>query len=927
MNRPFKKSALLLALLALLIPLRLGAAEKTPNVLLIISDDLTTGIGCYGHPAVKTPNLERLAEKCVRFDRAYCNYPVCHPSRTSFLSGRYPRTSEVATNGVDPRVVLGPDFQFLPEYFKASGYFTAGLGKVTHTPEHLHSIRWDVVGDTQYDPAYRFEEKKATLHEAPDEEHPDGITARAIARLMEEHRDRPFFLAAGFHRPHAPRIAPQKYYDLYPLEQIELSTTATEPGIPPIALPPYYKPDMPEEARRKYLQTYHACVSFTDAQVGVLLEAMDRLDLWHNTIVVFLGDNGYHLDEHGGFWGKMSLMDRSARVPLLIHAPGLAKNTVCRRPVSLIDLFPTLTALCGLPPTPGLEGTSLTPLLQDPGTPWNHPARLVVTRGDKREKKPGGQHELGRSVHTEQYSFLKWPDGSLQLYDDQADPKQTRNLAGDPAHAGVIAELEKSLLPEDRIPIHKGVPVTDPAALEKAAKKKLKNQAARKTAAASGRKPNVVVILADDLGFADVGVHGCEDIPTPHLDSIAREGVRCAQGYVSAPLCSPSRAGLMTGRYQQRFGHEFNPGEMKDWGLPLGETTLAQHMKAAGYATALVGKWHLGYDPPYRPTARGFDEHYGTPANTDSYFHPKLVDTRSSPEPKRVKSDDFYTTDAYGRRAAEFVREHRDGPFFLYLAFNAVHTPLEAPQKYLDRFPHIAGEQRRVYAAMLGAMDDAVGALLAELRASRLEQNTLVFFLSDNGAPGNNGGVNLPFRGAKGAMWEGGIHAPFFVKWPGRLPAGGVYEQPVSALDILPTALAAAGVPPRPKWRLDGVNLLPFLTGKQTGAPHETLFWRMGQQMAVRQGDWKLARSHGMTSVDRAASIGDADLANAQLFNLASDANEQTNMPNLGSDAFLSLSAAWQKWNGELASPLWPPMQEESLKRKREKQAKKAKQK
>lgn len=421
------------------------------NVLFIISDDLNTSLGCYGHPLVKTPHLDRLAGVGVRFDRAYCNYPVCNASRTSFLSGRHPQTTEVISNGVSPRVALGPDFQFLPEHFKAQGYFTAGIGKITHTPQHLNAIQWDVVDDPQHNPASGFDGDWQALKQAPDEAQPDGMTARRAASLLEEHRDEPFFIAAGFHRPHAPRVVPQKYFDLYPHDQLTLPTASTEIDIPKIALPPGYEPDMTDKARLNYLQSYYACVSFMDAQVGVLMEAMDRLDLWRNTVVVFLSDNGYHLGEHGGFWSKMSLMDESERLPLIISAPGMARQP-CARPVSLVDLYPSLTELCGLPTPAGLEGRSLAPLLRDPATPWNHPVRAVVMRGEKRDE----QFELGRSVYTERHAFIEWPDGSLQLYDDQADPRQVRNLAAETGHEALIAELCLLLLPKNRLPTHRG---------------------------------------------------------------------------------------------------------------------------------------------------------------------------------------------------------------------------------------------------------------------------------------------------------------------------------------------------------------------------------------------------------------------------------------------------------------------------------------
>jgi arylsulfatase A-like enzyme len=316
-------------------------------------------------------------------------------------------------------------------------------------------------------------------------------------------------------------------------------------------------------------------------------------------------------------------------------------------------------------------------------------------------------------------------------------------------------------------------------------------------AAAPARPPNVVVILADDLGYEDIGVQGGKDIPTPHIDSIARNGVRFTRGYVSGPYCSPTRAGLLTGRYQQRFGHEFNEGTGRlPFGLPLGETTFAQRMKALGYATAAVGKWHLGALPEMRPTRRGFDEFYGTLGNTP-FVHPQLVDSRVGPDPRRVEDPAFYTTDAYADRAVDFIGRNKDKPFFLYLPFNACHTPMQATDKALARFKHIADEQRRLYAAMMSSMDDAVGRVLGALGAARLVERTLVFFLSDNGGPetkmGPNGSRNGALRGGKGDTWEGGVRVPFFVQWKGRLPAGTTYTKPVIQLDILPTALAAAG--------------------------------------------------------------------------------------------------------------------------------------
>jgi arylsulfatase A-like enzyme len=409
-----------------------------------------------------------------------------------------------------------------------------------------------------------------------------------------------------------------------------------------------------------------------------------------------------------------------------------------------------------------------------------------------------------------------------------------------------------------------------------------------------GRKPNVLVIVADDLGYGDLGVHGCKDIPTPHIDSIAKNGVRCSSGYVSGPYCSPTRAGLMTGRYQQRFGHEFNPGPAVPanaaFGLSLQETTLADRLKAAGYVTGMVGKWHLGHAPQFMPTQRGFQEFYGFLGGARTYFVEKGKGNPDLYRGTQPITEKEYLTDAFAREAVAFVDRHQKEPFFLYLTFNAVHTPMEASEKYLQRFTAIQDSRRRTYAAMLSAMDDAIGNVLAKLKDTGLEENTLVFFVSDNGGPPVNSSSNGPLRGNKAQTFEGGIRVPFFVQWKGRLPAGRVYDRPVIQLDILPTAVAAAGATVPGPAKLDGVNLLPYLDGTKAEAPHEALYWRFGPQMAIRQGVWKLVRGpQGPT----------------QLFNLASDVGEKNDLTAREPDKVRELTAAWKQWDGELAKPAW----------------------
>ncbi len=430
--------------------------------------------------------------------------------------------------------------------------------------------------------------------------------------------------------------------------------------------------------------------------------------------------------------------------------------------------------------------------------------------------------------------------------------------------------------------------------------------------AADARRPNVVILLADDLGYSDLGFQGGKDIPTPHLDALAKGGVRCTNGYVSGPYCSPTRAGLLTGRYQQRFGHEFNPGEggRTRFGLPLTQTTLADRLKSAGYATGLVGKWHLGATPEFHPQKRGFDEFFGFLGGAHTYFADRSNDIYRGTEPVKETA---YLTDAIGREAVSFIERHKGHPFFLEVAFNAVHTPMNATDARLARFASIPDKTRRTYAAMLSALDDAAGAVLAKLRESGLEEDTLVVFLSDNGGPTMpgttiNGSRNEPLRGSKRTTLEGGIRVPFVLSWKGKLPAGKVYDQPIIQLDLLPTAVAAAGLTAKPEWELDGVDLLPHLTGLNAAPPHDTLYWRLGGQAAVRRGDWKLVRYDGTLDTPGARSVGaKPPLSPFRLYHLAEDIGETRDRSSDFPDKARELLGAWEEWNRQLAQPLWGP--------------------
>ena len=418
------------------------------------------------------------------------------------------------------------------------------------------------------------------------------------------------------------------------------------------------------------------------------------------------------------------------------------------------------------------------------------------------------------------------------------------------------------------------------------------------TTAPAPPPPNVIVILADDAGYADFGVYGSAEFRPPNIDALAHRGIRFTQGYVTASVCAPSRAGLITGRYQQRFGSEFNlPGrsptaaEAEGRGVALAERTIADYMKDLGYTTAAFGKWHMGETPRHHPNRRGFDEFFGFLSGSRSYFPYPEEQQRASKIFLRNDTPQLeagYTTDRLTDEAVSFIERHRDRPFFIYLAYNAVHTPMDAKQEQEALFGHIEDERRRKLAAMTLALDEGIGHIMGQLDDLGLTENTLVFFINDNGGARGNASSNGSLQGWKGDKFEGGIRVPFIVQWPGTLPEGVVYEQPVSSLDILPTTLAAAGgtLP----GNLDGVNLLPYLRGEQSERPHETLFWRRGVIAAVRAGDWKLIRIEGYPDM---------------LFNLADDPDERNNVIEQEPERYQALTAALAAWEEGLEEPRW----------------------
>ena len=418
-------------------------------------------------------------------------------------------------------------------------------------------------------------------------------------------------------------------------------------------------------------------------------------------------------------------------------------------------------------------------------------------------------------------------------------------------------------------------------------------------------KPNILILFADDGGYADFGFQ--PDVKpdmakmTPHIDSIAAAGARFTQAYVTACVCSPSRAGLMTGRYQQRFGHDANLPPLFPGGLPLFETFGAERLRQIGYHTCLIGKWHLGYPEEYQPNQRGFEYFYGLLQGSRSYY------PYDDPTMDRVilrndiaTPEEGYITDRLGDAACEYIESHKEEPFFLFVSFTAPHGPLEPRKGAADekRVSHIQNAHRRKYAALIAALDDNVGKILSTLEKCGLEDDTLVIFTNDNGGPGpdKTGANNFPLKGYKGHLDEGGIRVPWAMRFPGVIQPGSVVDQPVITLDILPTLIELTGESVDPAWKLDGLSLLPLLRDSNAKLSDRTLYWRRNGPdgpIAIRDQDWKLI------------ILRNSPHATPQLYNLATDVGEENDVSSEYPEVVTRLLGKLKSWESELSVPLW----------------------
>lgn len=422
---------------------------------------------------------------------------------------------------------------------------------------------------------------------------------------------------------------------------------------------------------------------------------------------------------------------------------------------------------------------------------------------------------------------------------------------------------------------------------------------------AQKKQPNIILIVADDAGYADFGFQGSKVLKTPHLDKLANQGMKFTQAYVTAAVCGPSRAGLLTGKYQQRFGYEENnvPGYMgnsslkgDEMGLPLDQITMGSYMKKLGYKTAIIGKWHLGNADKYHPTKRGFDFFYGFRGGARSYFEFNDQNPNHRVEDylefgfKKFKEDSEYLTDAFANKTINFIETNYKKPFFLMLAFNAVHTPMEAEEKDLKVFPNLKGK-RKTLAAMTLSMDRACGRIFNKIEELKIDENTVIVFMNDNGGPTDtNGAINDPLSGTKANHLEGGIRIPFVMHWDKVIPYKSVYNYPVSTMDLLPTFYKIGGGNVKDLKDIDGVDLLPFIKKDKLNRPHSKLFWKKENRAAIRDGDWKLLRYP-----DRPA----------ELYNLNEDISEVNNLASKYPERVKKMYKNLFNWELTLKRPLW----------------------
>ena len=826
-----------------------GQEPRRPNVLLICVDDLKPALGCYGDRLARSPHIDALAARGLVFERAYCNQAVCAPSRNSLLTGLRPQTLGIYDLGTNFRHAV-PEAITLPQCFKRAGYRSEGLGKIFHVGHGNHEdpASWSVPHYKTQVVAYAAksgDQRELTREEAlfanksakgrprgapfeaadvPDNAYPDGAVAdEAIRRLQAaaEKPGEPFFLAVGFVKPHLPFCAPQKYWDLHDPAAFELAERQTPPEGAPQYAPQFggelrqyqgipAEGPIPEDTQRKLIHGYYAAVSYMDAQVGRVIDELDRLKLAENTIIVLWGDHGWHLGDHG-IWCKHTNYEQAARIPLVVVAPGVTKaGSRTSNLAETVDVYPTLCELAcvALPDAQKLDGQSLVPVLSDPQATTKEAIFHVYPRN------PRGKGPLvGRAVRTERYRLVQWKKpgerdatAELELYDYETDSAETRNLAS--AKPEVVAALTAILArqPEARPQIRPQAEPPQPSP---------QPQPPPKPGAAE--RPNIILCMADDQGWGDMAYSGHPRLKTPFFDEMAKSGLRLDRFYAAAPVCSPTRGSVLTGRTPNRYG-------VFSWGHSIRpqEATIAEMLREAGYATGHFGKWHLGSvlkDADTSPGANGFDEWLSAP----NFFE---IDSWLSRMGKAEKIQGE-SSEVVVAEALKFIRRQHEAkrPFFTVVWFGSPHAPHRGTDEDLALYAD-APQPQRHFLAEITAMDRAMGQLRTALREMNAADNTLLWYCSDNGAipQGSTGGL----RGRKAAIYEGGLRVPCLIEWPSRIKVHRRIDLPAGTVDILPTLLEVAGVKQSAPHVLDGESLVRLIEGEMTTRQRPLGFWEAG---------------------------------------------------------------------------------------------------
>ncbi len=986
--------------------------NKQKNILFIAIDDLKPLLSNYGHPEMHTPNFDRLAKMGVTFTHAYVQQAVCGPSRASVMTATPPDRTRVWDLHTDFRKSSNPPLISMPEYLINKGYETTAIGKIYHkssaSPGH-DGKSWSIphIIPDDYDPKYgapafsmyqdpetKSEMKKiedelvasgvkgglrtkvlkrlkpsTEMADVSDEAYQDGIyTKEAIKRMKYLAKgDKPFFLGVGFQKPHLPFVAPKKYWDMYDRDKIKISPQQSySKGTPNVAYHSYgelrsysdisnkFEPGvpLPEEKQKELIHGYMAATSYIDAQLGKLLDEYENLGLDKNTIIVLWGDHGYHLGDHT-LWCKHSNFEQATRIPFMFAGPGIEKNIKIDHPVELLDLFPTVFELAGVPQSPQEEGISLVPLM-------DNDKKTTVSKDYAISQYHRRNTIEGYSIRTDKYRYTEWHDNkyrsynpykeknimATELYDYSSDPLESKNLIDDPAYSSIKqkmkAKLKKHLTDKYYFYKSKGIGDSEPVLHSKIGKnkklKKAKNKKKGKKKKAKNRnpvedlkssakisgdklkefgsnkamqeplqkkdnnkKPNILVIYVDDMGYHDLSSTGSKLYDTPVIDKLSSQSVTFTNAYASYPRCVPSRYGMITGTYPVNE----NKGNISE--IPE-ERNFIKQFDNAGYNTYYTGKWHLGKDKN-SPHGFGFTDSYaaGEAGGIASRFYP-FNKMKKNGKPGKYKVPDVeedgkvgdYASDLLTDATIKFIKNNpKDKPFLAVLAFYAVHTPLEAKQKDIERnkeqlkyidfgdMPPYTYDGTRAkmrqdnpaYAGMVENVDENVGRLLNTLKDLGIEDNTIILFSSDHGGLSNSGlknnrelaTTNYPLRAGKGWLYEGGIRVPFFVKWGNKFLPHIDDNSIVLGMDIFPSLLDLALN--KKVMGIDGKSLKNVLYNKENWKDR-TVFWherkarpnRTGEHKAsvVRSGDYKLVNFFGDNKIE--------------LYNLKNDPGEQNNL-------------------------------------------------